>query len=120
MSENVAWVCDRCGQLLAGPDDRCNSGIHQKPGEPNDAETRGRPVRSDALLAERDALKAHAERMSADFDALTDRALDAEVERDALREAHRRCEGENDYCYVCNCHPSHSHAINCPMRDKES
>lgn len=29
------WVCDLCGQPLAGPDDRCNSGIHQGPDDLN-------------------------------------------------------------------------------------
>jgi hypothetical protein len=40
----TGWKCDKCGQALGGPDDRCNSGIHQKPGEGNDAETRGRAI----------------------------------------------------------------------------
>lgn len=29
------WVCDLCGQPLAGPDDRCNSGLHQGPDDLN-------------------------------------------------------------------------------------
>jgi hypothetical protein len=38
------WECDLCGQSLTGPDDRCNSGIHQGPDDANDAESRGRAV----------------------------------------------------------------------------
>lgn len=29
------WKCDLCGQPLSGPDDRCNSGIHQGPDDLN-------------------------------------------------------------------------------------
>jgi DNA polymerase III alpha subunit len=30
-----SWKCDLCGQPLSGPEDRCNSGIHQGPDDPN-------------------------------------------------------------------------------------
>lgn len=36
------WVCDLCGQQLAGPDDRCNSGLHQGPDDMNGF--RGSPI----------------------------------------------------------------------------
>lgn len=39
------WVCDLCGQPLAGPDDCCNSGIHQGPDDLNGF--RGRAVREE-------------------------------------------------------------------------
>jgi hypothetical protein len=39
------YVCDLCRQELGGLDDRCNSGIHQGPDDPNGARGRAVPVR---------------------------------------------------------------------------
>jgi hypothetical protein len=35
MADSGRWVCDLCGQTLSGEGDRCNSGIHQGPDDPN-------------------------------------------------------------------------------------
>ena len=39
----------------------------------------------------------------------------AEAEVQRLREALRRGCDETDYCYVCDCHPSHGHAKDCAL-----
>lgn len=35
--------------------------------------------------------------------------------RDRLTAALQRCCDETDYCYVCDNHPSHGHAADCPL-----
>lgn len=35
-----------------------------------------------------------------------------------LTRGHERCNTETDYCYVCNCHPSHGHASDCPLHNE--
>ena len=32
-----------------------------------------------------------------------------------MEEAVQRCCDESDYCYACDCHPSHGHADSCPL-----
>lgn len=33
-----------------------------------------------------------------------------------LKNAHKRCCYETDYCYVCDSHPSHGHEKDCPLK----
>jgi hypothetical protein len=48
-----------------------------------------------------------------------DQLSEGQVKRNAiikqLREALQRCCDEQDYCYVCDNHPSHGHAPDCPV-----
>jgi hypothetical protein len=69
-----------------------------------------------------DAIRAHvceARRMRTQWTdrelILTENAelLLAELER--VMAAHQRCCDDTDYCYVCDNHPSHGHAKDCPL-----
>lgn len=51
------------------------------------------------------------------WETINKRLLKAEQESRSFRNAVERCCKESDYCYLCDNHPSHGHAKDCPLHE---